>query len=219
MKSLINNATASIFVLAVSSAHAASVSEVFTGDMLGTNQRYFESVAGIPRESNGNEHVFRVQGCNVTASIVNGNVTSLRLELGPKCQADLTQFISTYAPSPTSPLTVGAFNESSGGGMSYAADCLTMCGNAADPVVYALWDGPHAANFRQVKLEVSLTSDAAITAADSWKNQMSKIEGEDYVMDTKFNCDHKYDQAAEGAFKSVQVTAVTIGTELAIPGC
>jgi hypothetical protein len=48
---------------------------------------------------------------------------------------------------------------------------------------------------------------------------MSEFEGDDHVMDMKFNFDHKYDKAAEEASKSVQVTPVTIGIEIAIPGC
>ncbi|MQA54949.1 hypothetical protein [Pseudomonas piscis] len=210
---------ATTLALSLDAAHAASVAEVFTGDMLGTNQRYFESIAGIPRESNGNAHVFKVQGCQITATVEGGKVSALRMELGPKCQADLTQFVGTYAPAPGQPLTLGAFEASSGGGLSYSADCLSMCGNAADPSVYALWEGPHAVDFKQVMLEVTLVSDAAINAADQWASQMQKAEGEDYVMETRFNCDQKYATAAQKAFEKVQVTAVTIGTDLKGPGC
>lgn len=72
------------------SAQAADVKEVFNGDLLGTNQRYFESIAGIPRESFGGQHSFKVQGCNITATIGGGKVSALRMELTDKCQADLT---------------------------------------------------------------------------------------------------------------------------------
>lgn len=96
---------AATLAMSLNTAHAASVAEVFTGDMLGTNQRYFESVAGIPRESNGNDHRFKVQGCDITATVEGGKVSKLRLELTPKCQADLTQFVGTYAPAPGHPRT------------------------------------------------------------------------------------------------------------------
>ena len=69
MNKLIYSLFASTLVLSVDVAHAASVAEVFTGDMLGTNQRYFESIAGIPRESFGDEHKFKVQGCDITATV------------------------------------------------------------------------------------------------------------------------------------------------------
>ncbi|MGC5700732.1 hypothetical protein J4P02_11100 [Pseudomonas sp. NFXW11] len=199
--------------------HAATVAEVFTGDMLGTNQRYFESVAGIPRESNGDVHSFKVQGCDISATVQGGKVSTLRMELTPKCQADLTQFVGTFAPAPGKPLTVGAFAAASGGDLSFSADCLSMCGNAADPSVYAHWEGPHAVGFREVQLEVMLVSDAAINAASQWESQMSKAEGEDYVIETRFNCDTKHSAVAQKAFANVPVTAVTIGTELKGPGC
>lgn len=133
MNKLTSGLFASTLALSIDVTHAASVAQVFTGDMLGTNQRYFESVAGIPRESFGDEHKFKVQGCDITATIEGGTVSKLRMELTPKCQADLTQFVGSFAPTPGKPLTVGAFNASSGGGLSYSASCLSMCGNAADP--------------------------------------------------------------------------------------
>ncbi|MEW7857409.1 hypothetical protein AB2M95_15985 [Pseudomonas chlororaphis] len=219
MNKVIYSLFASTLTLSLDVANAASVAEVFNGDMLGTNQRYFESVAGIPRESNGDEHIFKVQGCDITATVEGGKVGKLRIELTPKCQADLTQFVGTYAPTPGNPLTIGAFIASSGGGLSYSASCLSMCGNAADPSVYAHWKGPHAVDFREVLLEVVLVSDAALNAANQWESQMRKAESEDYVMETRFNCDQKYDAIAQKAFEKVQVSAVTIGTELKAPGC
>lgn len=219
MNKVLFSLLASTLAMSLNTAHAASVAEVFTGDMLGTNQRYFESVAGIPRESNGNDHHFKVQGCDITATIEGGKVSKLRLELTPKCQADLTQFVGTYAPAPGKPLTVGAFTASSGGGLSFSADCLSMCGNAADPSVYAHWEGPHAVGFREVLLEVVLVSDAALDASGQWESHMRKAEGDDYVMETRFNCDQKYASIAQKAFENVPVTAVTIGSELKAPGC
>lgn len=206
-------------LLYLGTAQAATVAEVFTGDMLGTNQRYFESIAGIPRESNGNDHKFKVQGCNVTATIEGGNVTRLKLETGPKCPADLTKFVDSFAPAPGKILTFGAFDESSGGDFVYSADCLSMCGNAYEPSVYALWEGPHAVNYMQVLLEVSLVSDEAIAASDAWKDQIVKVKGEDFVTETTFNCDPQFTSGAKKAFASVPVTAVTIGTGLSSPSC
>ncbi|MBD9396409.1 hypothetical protein [Pseudomonas sp. PDM11] len=200
-------------------AQAATVAEVFNGEMLGTNQRYFESIAGIPRESFGEEHKFRVQGCNITATITEDSVSTLRLELTPQCQADLTQFVGDYAPSPGQPLTFGAFEQASGGGLSYHADCLSGCGNSYDPSVYGHWEGPRAVDFMEVLLEAVQVEDAAIEAADIWRNQMIKTMGEDWVMDVQFNCNRQFDPVARQALNAVQVTAVTVGQQLRVPGC
>lgn len=200
-------------------AQAATVKDVFNGEMLGTNQRYFESIAGIPRQSYGNSHIFRVQGCDITATINNGAISALNMELGGKCQVNLSTFIGDYAPPAGQALTPGNFEKSSGGGLSYLADCLYLCGNAADPSVYAYWEGPRAAGFMEVMLEVVLVDDEALNAASIWQDHMTKAAGEDFVMDTRFNCDRRFDTVAHQAFKDVRVTAVTIGHGLSTPGC
>jgi hypothetical protein len=197
----------------------ANVAEVFNGDMLGTDLRYFESEAGIARESAGDQHTYKVEGCEITATAVGGKISALRMELSPKCQADLKTFIGdSFSPAASKPLTFGNFQETAGD-ISFYADCLTMCGNAADPSVYALWDGPHAANFRQVLLEVVLVSDQALEASNQWQASMTKVKGEDFVTDTRFNCERTFDAPAQQSFQAVQVTAITIGSELTTPGC
>jgi len=219
MQKLPQTLIGSVLLGAYSLAQAGTVAEVFNGEMLGTNQRYFESIAGIPRESFGDEHKFRVQGCNITATITEGAVSTLRLELTPPCQADLTQFVGDYAPAPGQPLTFGAFEQASGGGLSYHADCLSGCGNSYDPSVYGHWEGPRAVDFMEVLLEAVQVEDAAIEAADIWRNQMIKTMGEDWVMDGQFNCNRQFDPVARQALNAVQVTAVTVGQQLRVPGC
>jgi len=206
----------SMLTMSYGTAHAASVGEVFTGDMLGTDQRYFESVAGIARKSNGNDHEFKVQGCNITATIEGGTVTRLRMELAPNCHADLTKFVGDYAPAPGKPLTLGAFDATSGGGgLIYAVDCLSDCGNSEVPSVYAYWEGPHAVNYKNVMLEVALSSNAASAAAENWETQIQQPKGddsvEDGVMERRFTCDPKSAPIIQKAFENVPVTAVSIG--------
>ncbi|MGW8463382.1 hypothetical protein [Pseudomonas sp. CLCA07] len=197
----------------------ASVADVFNGKMLGTNLRHFESVAGVARESSGDHHSYEIQGCQITATAGGGTISELRMELSPTCQADLKSFIGeSFAPAANKPLTFGNFQQAAGE-LSFYADCLTMCGNAADPSVFALWDGPRAADFRQVLLEVVLVSDQALKASNQWQASMTKVKGEDFVTDTRFNCERDFDAQAQQSFQAVQVTAITIGSELPTPGC
>lgn len=207
-------------------AQAAKLADVFTGDMLGANQRYFESIAGIPRESWMDNHTFKVEDCEVIATMQNEKVTALRLELTSKCKADLSSFIHDYAPESsalpfgllTKPLTFGQFIAAAGP-VSYSADCLYLCGNAYDPSVYAHWHGPHAAQFLEVMLEVVLVGDEAIQASQTWSNHMMKAVDDTYVINTKFNCDNRFSEIAEQAFENVAVTAVTVGHSLSPPTC
>ncbi|CAM5554748.1 hypothetical protein [Eoetvoesiella caeni] len=221
MSFFLKNFIATILIgLPVAAAHTAEVSEIFNGDMLGTNQRYFESIAGIPRESYGDDHVFRIQGCNITARMGGGKVSSLYMKLTDKCRPDLTTFIAGYAPPPGRTLTAGAFIESSKSGMlTYTADCLRSCGNASAPTVYAHWQGPRAANFTEVVLEVALIDDNAIDASNVWEKHITAAVSEDYVLGTKFNCDRRFDAVANQAFKNVKVTAIAVGHGLKTPGC
>lgn len=197
----------------------ATVAEVFNGDMLGTNLRYFESIAGIARQSFDNQHTYRVEGCEITATVSGTAVSALRLELSPQCKADIASFIGeSFAPPANQPLTFGSFRAAAGD-LSFYADCLTMCGNAYDPSVYALWEGPRAAGNLEVLLEAKLISDQAIDAANRWAQDMSQARGEDWVIDTKFNCERSFDSQAQQHFDAVEVTAISIGSELQKPGC
>lgn len=201
------------------SAAPAKLADVFNGEMLGTNLRYFESVAGIARTSNGDSHNYKVQGCDITANAAGGTINELRLELSPTCKADLHSFIGDFAPAANKALTFGAFNESSGGGLEFYADCLQLCGNAYDPSVYALWEGPRAIGFMQVLVEAKLVDDAPIEASGKWAATMTKAKGDDFVVDTRFNCERTFDPQAMQAFAKVQASAVTLGTGLTKPGC
>lgn len=207
--------TLGMLIVGAGAAQAATVKEVFNGDMLGTNQRYFESVAGVPRESYGNDHVFRVQNCQITATIGGGKVSALRMDLVKGCEVDLHSFIGEYAPKAGQPITPGAFGE----GQRYTASCLSGCGNAADPSAYALWVGPRAAGGIEVLMEMVLVGDKAANAADQWEEHMKKAAGEDYVLNTKFNCETRFDSVAEAAFKDVPATSVTIGYGLPTERC
>ncbi|WP_315141362.1 hypothetical protein [Achromobacter marplatensis] len=207
--------TLGILMVGAGVSQAATVKEVFNANMLGTNQRYFESVAGIPRESNGNDHLFLVQNCPITATIGGGKVSALRMELANGCEADLQSFIGEYAPKAGQPITPGAF----GRGQRYTASCLTECGNAVDPSAYALWVAPRAAGGLEVLMEMVLAGGKAADAADQWEAHMKKAAGNDYVINTKFNCETRFDDVAEAAFKDVPVNAITIGYGLPTERC
>lgn len=195
------------------------LAQVFNGDMLGTNFRYFESIAGIPRESYDDVHTFNINNCIVNATAPSNKITSLRLEITPHCQADLSSFLHSYAPETRLPLTTGNFIDAAGGGLNYLANCLAGCGNAYDPSVYAHWTGSRATNFIEVLLETTLINRKALDAADIWREQMERSKGEDYVTDAQFNCNQDFNSIAHTAFQDVPINAITIGHDLIMPSC
>ena len=204
---------------AASPVPTSDTTHFFNGEMLGANQRYLESVIGIPQSSYGNQHEFQVQGCDITATINDGKVSALHMKLSNSCRPDLRTFIGDYAPPPSLPLTVGSMEAAGLGSLRYSADCLTSCGNAYDPSVYAHWSGPRAAGFLEVMLEVTLVESDAIAAAGAWRDHMIQAVNEDYVLETRFNCDNRFNVVANEMFKRIKVTGITIGHGLKAPGC
>lgn len=114
-------------------------------------------------------------------------------------------------------MTFGDFDRAWGG--RFYADCLSLCSNRADPVVYEHFDGPHALNFIEVNLETVLVDDAAIQAAKTWTDAITAARGAAFVETRQFNCAAAFDAPAHQAFKLVRLTAISVGEALATPNC
>jgi|GEM_PF-1069767 len=199
-------------------AQAAKLEEVFNGNMLGVTQRYFESVAGIPIRKFKDTYYFAVERCNVQAFIKDEEVYALRLELTPRCQADLSSFGFNRS---THGLTFGYFTSRDPEpeaqyalDPSFSADCLMLCGNAYDRSVYAFWEGGDRHDFLEVLLEVKLVGDPAITAADKWRDYMQQQTDMEYITKNIFNCDDLFDGIAANYFENIKVDAITLGYDL-----
>lgn len=201
------------------SVETAKLEQLFQADMLNANLRYFESIAGVARESWGDTHTYNVDGCTLEATAPEGRINSLSIDLNDNCGPSLQSFLGeSYSPDEMRPLTFGNFAEHTGD-FQFHADCLTGCGNAYDPSVYAFWEGPRAVNFIQLQLEVKLVGDIAIDAANHWEEAISNDRGEEYVMLNRFNCEDHFNPQASAAFHDVAITRMTIGTQLQPPGC
>jgi len=196
--------------------------------MIGASLQYLESLTGPPLNLSfdGGERVYMVDGCSVTAAVGGDEhklVTSLRLEIAQGCDVDVGKFLPHVGETEAmlvSEMTYGSFDALIGGEGGYFADCLSGCGNAAEPLVYRHWLGARSDDFLEVKLEVALVEDATLVAAGLWRKAMEKAEGEDWVIDTKFNCaPQKYGDVARQAFATIQPQAITIGRDLVLPVC
>ena len=213
MRVLVFFACAAAALTASGSALAGKkLDSIFQTDMLNVRVNYLETITGpakrvMPwRSTEFREYV--VDGCTLRAWTEKGNVVQYELPLNSKCQADLTRLMQQSMS--TKGLTIGKFQEVSGDLLA-RADCLSLCGNAADPVASFIWEGPRALGFVQVSLKVTLASDAALNASERWQRAMSAKEGEDFVIEAKFNCTDKYNEVALDAFKNVLVTDIGFG--------
>jgi hypothetical protein len=197
-------------------AQTTKLSRIFQYEMLNAQLAYLEYIAGpaqhvAPSGAGMQAREYPVEGCRVTAYVKGAVVLAYSLELSPKCNFDLNDFLGNDYPS-TEGLTIGGFtNGSFGADLRVQSTCIDLCGNAADPTVDFTWEGPHAANFISVVLTIVLASDEALSATDRWEAVIRKSEHDDYIDKTKFNCDAKYDSSAISTFKDVKVNKITIG--------
>jgi hypothetical protein len=195
-------------------APSSKLQMVFDPDTLGAQVAYLEKMIGPAWKVWGPERIYKVDGCVVAVTVKDSAVRSLHLPISPKCQFDINPFYSRRPEFPNLVgMTFGDFDKRGGSGF-FSASCLSMCGNAVDPVVQEYLQGSHAGNWIDVILEVGLVGRVALDASTAWESMMQRSVGENYVLDTKFNCDHKFDQAAHKLFSEVPITGITVGFNL-----
>lgn len=156
---------------------------------------------------------YQVEGCEVIAYAKATLVIGYSLDLTPKCNFDLSEFMGDRY-STTRRLTVGKFIKGgSGSDMRVQSTCIYLCGNAADPTVDFTFEGPHALNFISIVLTVTLADQPSLDAAERWRKVIRNKESDDYVTEARFNCTTRYDDAGIRAFANAPVSQITVGYE------
>jgi hypothetical protein len=194
-------------------AQGANLRAVFDPDMLGAQVAYLEHIIGPAWKVVRGTRIYKVDGCVVDVGVNSGEVRNLHMQISEQCQFDLSVFSGNYKFPRLFGLTFGEFEQPYVSGQ-FQASCLYLCGNSADPVVRDFYQGPHAENFIQMVPEVVLVSDAAIAASSAWSDAMKNAMGEDYVVNTKFNCDRRFDALAHRLFAKVPITGITVGYDI-----
>lgn len=190
----------------------SKLDEIFTTEMFSSDLSSLEKLAGKPKSKFGNTREYKVGKCPLTVHTDGKSIGSIEMKVSPSCTFDISNIApnlpkNTYAHK----LTHGQFDTITNGGGQFMAECLGMwCGNAADPFVNHYWQAPRSDQFVEFMLETQLVSDKAINAASKWHDIMQKKEGDNFVMDTKFNCG-KYDRDAHRLFKDIPITHIRVG--------
>lgn len=190
-------------------ANSSKIEQVFSYDMIGLDVAYLESIIGIARQTDTHFKTKRyiVDGCPLEVGYNEQSIQSLSVKLSDKCRFNMKDIIHFNETIPSDKVLFGMT-----GPVTYYADCLMLCGNAYDPSVHELYQGSRAENFRELLL--SSISDS-YEARSKWTDAMIAKEGEDWVMESRFNCDpQKYNHIAENALKGEKVDRVTIGYNL-----
>lgn len=220
MKQLLAITSLTAILAGPAMAAPSKLEQVFYPEMLSVDLPYFELVTGPARNTRGGTKIYKFDGCEVTATLDGAAIQSLRLELSPSCTFDLNKFLPGYGKFPAPHLmTFGQFDALTNSSGQFMTDCLNECGNIADPSVYEYRSGSHSDGWLDVMLEVKLVDTPSIDASFKWAKAMKKTEGEEWVLQTKFNCQRtKYDTVARNAFKKVRITAITVGHNIKTPG-
>lgn len=203
-------ATPSAETIGAGQATPTGLARIFQRSMLGAQIAYLERLTGPARNVDGTTRTYVVNGCEIIVTVEKGAVRSLGLpSLSPKCTVSLADF-GFDGPLPNQ-ATFGMFDEL-GFKTRYTADCLRSCGNAYDPSVYATVSTPHANGFLTFRVGAVQSSDQALDAADEWERAMEAAEGEDWLIEARFNCTDRYDKVAARALRNVRVTSVEVGS-------
>lgn len=217
-------------VVPVPKPQSSLISKIFNFEMLGVNLAYLEKMTGPAmntydgRKKGDITNIYKIDNCEISVGISKGVVRSLGIGyLSPECTFDPNLFLTVKGFDKELPMahemTFGQFDADHTDG-KYTATCLSNCGNAsASEKFYEEWQGPHAYSYLEVRIGVEISNNDVISASNKWEDAMVKGEGEDWVMDTKFRCNHKYDHIAKEAFKNIKITSITIGYDVVHDDC
>jgi hypothetical protein len=202
----------------ISQVQAHGAEDLMNSDTLGSQVAYVEKTIGPAWKIEGNDRLYKIGPCVVTLTTNKGKIIAVGMDVNAKCNPNLGDFAGNSNSPKAYPQTFGS-EYASGGIIEYGADCLEMCGNAYDPKLYMIMRGYHANNFIDIFFEALQVNTLTITAAQKWAETLKGQHNEDYVSDTKFNCDTSKDEAATKILAAAQITHVTIGHNLDPTGC
>jgi hypothetical protein len=193
----------------------AKLSQIFIPDMLSVQWNYLEQITGPAKHayqsSNKTEtREYVVDGCKIEAIGRDGSVVGYSLYLNSKCNIGLEEYLRDGVEN-TEGITANTFlSKPYRGSMHVQSFCVMYCGNASEPSLDFVWQGPHSQGFISISFEIS-SVDTSEDKWSQWTSLMEKEHGQDYVMSTQFNCDSNYDIYALKALGDTKVQKITIG--------
>jgi hypothetical protein len=191
---------------------------IFVPEMLNARLEKLEMIAGPSIDVNGDIRSYKVDGCAVTAHLTGTGqkrvIQSLKLAVEDRCSFDLNAFVSGAEIKPLSQLTFGRFDLMTGGTGRFYADCLTHCGNAYDPSIYLHWTSRKPGPNFEIMLGAFIVDDGVINASNTWEDSMTRNEGDEWVMENRFNSTTKYDSLAHQLFQGLTINNISIGYNL-----
>jgi hypothetical protein len=196
-------------------AQVSKLQQLFRRDMLGAQLQYLEATTGPARNIVGNDRTYIVDGCEVTVHAEERTIKSIGIpHISSKCNVSLGEF---GLDAMTDKITFGMV-EAIGisGETQYSADCISLCGNAFDPFVYSHVTTPHVNGFVEFRPGADIEKEPMLSATFKWSDAMKAAKGEDYVIQTQFNCDRAFNAMASRLFRKMKIDSIEVGS---FPSC
>jgi len=199
---------------AYDAAHGA-LAKVFTPDILGANVAYLEAnVTGPAFSTTGGDRIYKVDGCKVIVGAVKGRIVNVGIDgMSRRCSFPIAQYFASGYGHPVPPYpTFGDIKQGFGG--AFDADCLALCGNAADPVVSLSYQGSHADNFNNLYAAISIGEGPALDAYMDWSGKLGAKYGQSYLVEGKYHTGDAMDDVAATDFANIHPDTVRVGQDL-----
>lgn len=181
---------------------------VLIDQMMGVQVAYLESKLGPAKTISGQTRTYEIGACTVEVRTDGSEIAGYVVPMTPACSAQALAALKTYDLPEKIDLTMGEFAQARQN-VEFKADCLSLCGNAADPSVYLESAGPRVSP--GIRAEAVMVTDATIDASTRIENAIKAAKGEDYVIDTRFNCSSEFNTLAVQELKSVRIDQIEVG--------
>lgn len=189
-------------------APQAAAGGVLMDAMMGVQVAYLESKLGPARNVSGDERTYEIGGCRVRVHTDDNEVTGYIVPMTQPCSAQAMAALKAFDLPQKLNLTMGEF-AASRDNTRFKADCLTLCGNAADPWVYLESEGLRS--MPGIRAWAVLVGDATIDASFRIRDAIKAKMGEDYVVDAGFNCTTEFNALAQRELKDVRIDEIEVG--------
>ena len=189
-------------------AAQAAAGGVLMDAMMGVQVAYLESKLGPARNVSGDERTYEIGACRVRVHTDDNAVSGYIVPMTQACSAQAMAALKAFDLPQKLTLTMGEF-AASRDNTDFKADCLTLCGNAADPWVYLESQGLRA--MPGIRAGAVMVSGPTIDASFRIRDAIKAKKGEDYVVDTGFNCTVEFNVLAQRELKDVRIDEIEVG--------
>lgn len=176
--------------------------------MLGARVQFLEQQIGTARQVDRDQRHYQVGGCDFTVSVAGDEIVGYVVPMTRACARHAYAALEAYGLPRNLNLSMGEFARVRAN-VEFKADCLTLCGNASNPWVYLESDGLRGQP--AVRAGAVRVDRAAIDAGLRIRDAIMATHGEDYVVDTRFNCSREFDALAVRELDRVKITEIAVG--------